>query len=223
MAGPFALILERAIALRGEAELEASLPSPASAAAMRAAGDDAYLREMARCVFRSGFVWQVVESKWDGFENAFAGFNPKAVAHFADERLEAIAQNASVIRNLTKIRATRDNAEFVLREAERHGSFGAFIADWPGADIVGLQLYLRKEGGRLGGHTGQYFLRFMGKDTFMFSKDVVSVLVAQGVVGKEPTSKKALTAVQEAFNAWQADETGRPFCQLSRIMAASVG
>tara|TARA_Y100001934_G_scaffold214623_1_gene254262 strand:+ start:1023 stop:1691 length:669 start_codon:yes stop_codon:yes gene_type:complete len=222
MAGPFAPILERAIALRGEAELEASLPSPASAAAMRAAGDDAYLREMARCVFRSGFVWQVVENKWDGFENAFAGFNPKAVAHFADERLEAIAQNASVIRNLTKIRATRDNAGFVLREAERHGSFGAFIADWPGADIVGLQLYLRKEGSRLGGHTGQYFLRFMGKDTFMFSKDVVSVLVAQGVVGKEPTSKKALTAVQEAFNAWQA-ETGRPFCQLSRIMAASVG
>lgn len=222
MPGPFAAILERAVARKGETELEASLPRPASAAALRAKGDDAYLREMARCVFRSGFVWRVVENKWDGFETAFAGFNPKAVAHFADERLEAIARDEAVIRNLTKIRATRDNAQFVLREAERHGSFGAFIADWPAEDIVSLQIYLKKEGSRLGGHTGQYFLRFMGKDTFMFSKDVVTVLVAEGIVEKEPTSKKALAAVQEAFNAWQV-ETGRPFCQLSRIMAASVG
>ena len=222
MPTPFAPILERAIALKGEAELEASLPVPEPDSALRGLCDDACLREMTKCVFRSGFVWQVVESKWDGFERAFSGFNAKAVAHFSDERLESIAQDEAVIRNLTKIRATRDNAQFVQRESEAHGSFGAFLADWPADDIVGLQVYLKKEGSRLGGHTGQYFLRFVGKDTFMFSKDVVQVLIEQGIVPKEPTSKKALNAVQEAFNAWQA-ETGRPYCQLSRIMAASVG
>ena len=222
MVKPFAAIHARAVQYKGASELAALLPKPAPDAALQALGDDACLREMTKCVFRSGFVWQVVENKWDGFEAAFSGFNPKAVAHFADERLEAIAQDTAVIRHLTKIRATRDNAAFVLRIAQEHGSFGAFLAAWPSDDIVGLQQYLKKAGSRLGGHTGQYFLRFIGKDTFMFSKDVVRVLVSEGVVDKEPTSKKALAAVQDAFNTWR-EETGLPYCQLSRIMAASVG
>ena len=61
----------------------------------------------------------------------------------------------------------------------------------------------------------------MGKDTFIFSKDVVAVLIEAGIVDKEPTSKKGLTAVQNAFNDWH-EETGLPYCQMSRIMAASL-
>ena len=81
---------------------------------------------------------------------------------------------------------------------------------------------LKKRGSRLGGHTGQYFLRFMGKDTFVFSKDVVSTLIAQGIVDKEPTNRKELHATQQAFNQWK-NESGRPLCQISRILAMSVG
>ena len=79
---------------------------------------------------------------------------------------------------------------------------------------------MKKEGSRLGGHTGQYFLRFVGKDTFLFSKDVVAVLIEEGVVDKEPTSKSGLQAVQLKFNEWR-EETGLPYSHLSRIMAAS--
>ena len=122
---------------------------------------------------------------------------------------------------MTKIRATRDNAVFVLSIQEQYGSFGEFLANWPEDDLVGLLQFLKKEGSRLGGHTGQYFLRFMGKDTFLFSKDVVKVLISQKVVDKEPTGKGALLATQEAFNQWR-QETGLAYCQLSRIMAASV-
>ena len=217
----FQPIYERALSLKGET-LEASLPEPKSASELQNTPDDEYLREMTKCVFRSGFVWQVVDNKWPGFERAFKAFVPKAVAHLSDEALEVLAQDASIIRNHQKISATRDNAALVLSIGDKHGSFGNFLADWPSDDIVGLQLFLKKEGSRLGGHTGQYFLRFAGKDTFMFSKDVVRVLIEQGIVDKEPSSKKALLAAQLAFNEWQA-ETGRPLCQLSRIMAASVG
>ena len=169
----------------------------------------------------SGFVWQVVENKWPQFERAFAEFNPAAVASFSDERLEALAQDPGIIRNFSKINATRENAWFVTEIAREHGSFGKFIADWPSSDQAGLLLYLKKHGSRLGGHTGQYFLRFMGKDAYIFSRDVVRVLVAEGIVEKEPTSKSGLMAVQEAFNTWH-EETGLPYCQLSRIMAASI-
>jgi 3-methyladenine DNA glycosylase Tag len=149
-------------------------------------------------------------------------FVPRAVAHLSDEALAEIAQDTAVIRNHQKINATRDNASLVLSVAEQHGSFGAFLADWPDDDVVGLQQYLKKAGSRLGGHTGQYFLRFSGKDTFMFSKDVVRVLIEQGVVDREPTSKKGLSAAQAAFNDWR-EETGLAFCKLSQIMAWSVG
>ncbi len=216
----FDKIYKRAVKLKGEAGLKASLPKPATAAQLKKASDSDYLEEMTKCIFRSGFVWRVVENKWPGFLEAFANFNPRAVANFSDERLEELTQNTDIIRNLTKITATRDNAAFVLRTAEEHGSFGSFLAGWPEDDIVGLQLYLKKEGSRLGGHTGMFFLRFVGKDTFMFSKDVVAVLIEEGIVEKEPTSKSALAKVQETFNNWR-DETGLPYCQLSRIMAAS--
>jgi len=217
----FKKIYAQAVKLKGKEPLEASLPTPKSAKQLKATPDEDYLAEMAKCIFRSGFVWQIVENKWPNFEKVFAGFNPRAVASFSDERLEAIAQDASIIRNLSKITATRENARFVIDTAGEHGSFGQFLADWPEDDVVGLLLHLKKQGSRLGGHTGQYFLRFVGRDTFMFSKDVVKVLVAQGVVDKEPTSQKGLRQVQDAFNAWR-EETGLPYCQLSRIMAASV-
>jgi hypothetical protein len=41
------------------------------------------------------------------------------------------------------------------------------------------------------------------------------------VVDKPPTSKKALAAVQAAFNAW-AEESGRDLSQISRVLAMSV-
>lgn len=217
----FQKIYDAAVAQKGEQELLALLPEPKSPNALQDTPDADYLAEMARCIFRAGFVWKIVEAKWPNFEKLFASFNPKAVANFSDERLDAIAQDKSIIRNLTKINATRDNARFVSEIAERNGSFGKFLCEWPQDDVVGLLLYLKKEGSRLGGHTGQYFLRFSGKDTFVFSKDVVSVLIAEGIVDKEPTSKSALKVVQEAFNGWR-DETGLPLCKLSRIMAASV-
>lgn len=217
---PFKNIYDRALALKGKAELEASLPTPKSNRALNSTSDSDYLAEMTKCIFRSGFVWKIVENKWPNFEQAFSGFNPKAVAHYSDEKLEQLAQDASIIRNFTKISAARENAIFVQRVAGEHQSFGKFLSTWPDDDLVSLLLYLKKEGSRLGGHTGQYFLRFVGKDTFLFSKDVVAVLIEEGVVDKEPTSKSGLRAVQMKFNEWR-EETGLPYSHLSRIMAAS--
>ena len=39
-----------------------------------------YLEVLTKAVFQSGMSWQVVEAKWDGFREAFAGFDPEVVA-----------------------------------------------------------------------------------------------------------------------------------------------
>jgi 3-methyladenine DNA glycosylase Tag len=215
-------IYARAVANKGGVDaLEETLPIPKSAQELVKTPNDRFLSEMTKCIFRAGFVWKVVENKWSDFERVFKQFNPRANAALSDEFLEQLASDASIIRNYRKIEAVRDNARLVLEISDEFGSFGDFVAQWSGEDMVGLLGLLKKRGSRLGGHTGQYFLRFMGKDTFMFSKDVVRVLVNQGVVTREPTSQRDLKSVQQLFNRWHV-ETGRPLCQISRIMAASV-
>jgi len=100
-------------------------------------------------------------------------------------------------------------------------SFGAFVADWPVTDIVGLWKYLSKHGHQLGGLSAPRFLRMVGKDTFVPSDDVVAALNAQKIVDKAPTSLRDLATVQGAFNQWHA-ESGRPMCQLSMMLAYTV-
>lgn len=219
---PFANIFDRAAAIKGGVKaLEALLSQPATAKELVALPDDRYLAEMTKNVFRSGFVWQIVENKWPDFERAFKQFNPKVNARLSDEQLEELAGDASIIRNYKKIESVRSNAQFICEVAAEEGSFGEFIANWPDDDVIGLLQVLKKRGSRLGGHTGMYVLRFVGKDTFIFSEDVVKALVREGVVTKEPTSLRDQKAAQDAFLAWKA-ECGRPLCQISRILAASV-
>ena len=219
----FSEIYARAASRHGGAdEVESQLPQPLSAKRLRSLGDDRLLSQMAKCVFRAGFVWQVVEAKWPGFEEAFLGFDPQAVASMSDRDLGALSEDRRIIRNPIKIRSVRDNATFVVDTAEVHGSFGRFVADWPASDIVSLWDLLKKEGQRLGGNTGPMFLREVGKDTFMTRPDVVGCLVDQGIVSKTPTGKRDLQATQEAFNSWM-EESGRPLCQISRVLSMSWG
>jgi len=218
----FASIFQRAAERKGGTEaLEMLLPTAATREELLATTDDRYLAEMTRCVFRSGFVWKIIENKWPGFEAAFDGFDVVTNAMMSDERLEQLAADEAIVRHGAKIASVRQNAAYVLEVRRSHGGYGAYLADWPADDIVGLWDELKARGSRLGGQTGRFFLRFVGKETPVLSGDVVRALVTQGVIDKAPTSKKALAAVQAAFNTW-AEESGRDLSQISRVLAMSV-
>ena len=205
----------------GPAELEARLPQPRSAEALRALGDDRYLSLIALRVFRAGLKHSLVDAKWPAFEEAFFAFDPHKVVLMGAEHLERLMQDSRLIRHLGKLKSVPRNAQFVLDVARERGSFGQLIADWPSSDIVGLWKYLAKHGSQLGGLSAPRLLRMIGKDTFIPTDDLVAALKAQGIVDKVPTSQKELAAVQAAFNQWQA-ESGRPLCQLSVMLAHTV-
>ncbi len=219
----FKSLYKLAAANRGGSELlEAALPSAATHAQLVGQSDDRYLSMMTRCIFRAGFVWRVIDNKWPGFEAAFATFNPLAVAHFSDERLEELGQDTSIVRNFTKIVAVRSNAVYVLDKQHSHGSFGNFIADWPEDNITGLWMALKKQGCRLGGNTGPMMLRSMGKDTFLLTQDVCDALVNHGFMKKfSPTAQRDLKLVEQVFADLRA-ESGRSLCEISRILACTV-
>ncbi len=217
-------IFDRAAERHGGAEaLAAKLAEsqPKSPAELAAIPDDRWLAEITRRVFQAGFNWSVIEKKWGGFEAAFEGFHIGRWALASDDDLDALARDTRIVRNPQKIRTVRENAVFLADLAKEHGSAARFFADYPATDYVGLLDVLKKRGSRLGGASAQYFLRFIGKDSFVLSRDVTAALIAAGVIDKAPTSAKALSAVQEAFNGWMV-ESDRPLVQISRTLALSI-
>jgi len=178
---------------------------------------------MAERVFSAGFVWRVIEAKWPGFEEAFLGFEPKALLFQPEDFWHDLTSDTRIVRNGQKIMAVRENAMFVERIAREHASFGKFMAAWPADDQIGLTTYLGKHGSRLGGATGQYFLRWLGWDTYILSRDMVLALRDAGLdIAETPGSKKDQQKIHGQINAW-AKETGLPRMHISRILAMSIG
>ena len=217
----FAPIIAAARTRLGAAALEARLPQPRSAAELKAVPDDRYLSQMSRRIFRAGLKHSLVDAKWPAFEEVFQAFEPRRVRAMPDEALEALLGDSRLIRHWGKLKSVRDNAAAMIALSEEHGSFGAWLADWRGTEIVELWETLAKRFSQMGGNSGPTFLRMVGKDTFILTPSVVAGLKHWGVVAAPPKNRKDRAAVQSAFNAWAA-ETGRPLCQLSLVLAASI-
>ena len=197
----FAIAADR----KGGAEaLNAMLSPPKPASELATIADDRWLAAMTRCVFQAGFNWKVVESMWPGFED-----------------FERLVSDTRIIRNGAKIKSVQENAAFVQALAAEYGSAGKAVASWPSTDFIGLLELFRKRGSRLGGATAQYCLRSMGMDSFILSQSVTDRLIAEGVIDKPATSRKAMSDVQAAFNVWM-EQSGRSLTEISRVLAMSL-
>ena len=219
----FAAIYARAAKRKGgENALEALLGDPLSATEVSAIGDDRFLAEFTKKVFQSGFVWRVVRNKWPEFEELFFGFDIDKVLLMPDEMLERKASDPRIIRNYNKVKTIRDNALMIDDVRRHHGSFATFIAEWPNDDIPGLWAYLKKHGARLGGNTGPYALRFLGKDTYLLSKDVEDYFSQHKLIEGAARSKRSLTTINQTFLEWQK-QSDWSLQRLSQLLAFSCG
>jgi len=220
MTGSFSEIEATARARHGDG-FESRLVVPATPDALRAVPDARYLSQISLRVFRAGLKHEMVDAKWPAFEEVFFGFDPHRVAALPDEALEALMADARLIRHWGKIKAVRDNAAAMKQVIAESGSMGAYLADWPGETVVGLWDDLSKRFSQLGGNSGPYFLRMVGKDSFICTDFVMRALAQWGAYDGKATGKANRKRLQEIFNGWAA-ETGRPLCQISQILAMSV-
>ncbi len=218
----FAAIFARACERNGsEAALQEGLPDVQTDAALRAVPDDRYLSMMSLRIFRAGLKHSLVDAKWPAFEEAFVKFSPPRVRAMSEEAVEALMKDSRLIRHFGKLRAVHANAASFCAIAAESGSFGNFLADWPGTRIVELWDDLSKRFQQMGGNSGPMFLRMAGKDTFIFSEAVVKALVHWKVVDRAPAGKGDRKKMQAVFNDW-AKATGRPLSHISKILAQSV-
>lgn len=184
--------------------------------------DDRILSEMTKKIFQSGFVWRVVEKKWPDFEATFFNFDIEKILMMPEEMLEKKASDPKIIRNFNKVKTIKANAQMMFEERQNGHSFAEFVAKWPTSDIIGLWAYLKKHGQRLGGNTGPYALRMLGKDTFLLSRDVEGYFRAHDLITGGLHTKTSLHTIQQSFNHWQ-QESGMTLSQLSRLVAFSTG
>lgn len=217
-----ALAAEKKGGMETLAALLAEQNGPKSPEELEQIGDDRWLAMFTKTIFQAGFSWKVIEKKWPGFEEAFEGFDTARLAFLPDEAFEALLNNKAIVRNAMKIKSVQANAIFLRDLAEEHGSASKFFAQYPLEDQIGLMELLKKRGSRLGGNSGQYALRFMGKQCFILSRDVVNALMRENVIENESMSKKNLNAIQAAFNLWRST-SGRSLNEISRILAFSTG
>ena len=205
----------------GPKALEKLLPKPKTLSSLRKIPDPQWLSEMTKNVFRAGFVWRVVDAKWPAFETAFHSFDIDLVAYMSDEALDNLLVDDTIIRHRKKLYATRDNAHFLCEISAEYGSAGKFFTAYSPEQYVALLGELKKRASRMGGTSAQYFLRSMGVDSFILSRDVTKALIREKVISKPVTSKKSLLDTQSAFNAWR-QESGRSLTEISRALAFGI-
>lgn len=184
--------------------------------------DDRVLSAFTKKIFQSGFVWRVVEQKWPDFEETFFNFDIEKILMMPEEMLERKAADPKIIRNFNKVKTIKANAQMIFEQQSDGQTFAEFIANWPSNDIIGLWQWLKKNGQRLGGNTGPYALRTLGKDTFLLSRDVEGYFRAHELIQGGLQTKASLSTIQNSFNHWQQD-SGMSFGQLSRLIAFATG
>ncbi len=219
----FQTIYQRAAERKGgEKALEHLLSDVHSSEDIANLTDDRVLSAMTKKIFQSGFVWRVVENKWQDFEDSFFNFDITKILMMPEEMLEKKAADPKIIRNFNKVKTIKANAQMIFEEQQNGHSFAEFIAQWPSDNIIGLWSYLKNKGQRLGGNTGPYALRVLGKDTFLLSNDIEAYFRANKIITGGLQSKSSLQAIQASFNQLR-EESGYSLSQLSRLIAFATG
>lgn len=82
--------------------------------------------------FQAGLSWITILKKREHFRDAFDQFDYKKIAHYSEEKVDALMQNAGIVRNRLKILATINNAQRFLEVQKEFGTFSAYIWSFVG-------------------------------------------------------------------------------------------
>ena len=217
----FGEIYSAALTLKGSDLIEDRMLTCRDDQQFAAMADSFFLSNMSRRIFRAGLKHSMVDKKWPHFEEVFSDFDIQAVRLMSNDDLDLLMQDSGLIRHWGKLNAVRQNAEVIHEIKQEAGSFGAFLGDWKSSRIVELWQFMTRNFKQLGGNSAPYFLRMVGKDTFVLTNDVLRALHHWNVYDGKGKSMADRKYLQSCFNSW-SEESGKPLCQVSQIVALSI-
>ncbi len=86
--------------------------------------------------FQAGLSWSIVLKKREGFRKAFDGFDVKKIAAYDEDKIQELLQDASIIRNKLKVRATINNASRFMEVQKEFGSFEKYVWQFTGNKTI---------------------------------------------------------------------------------------
>jgi len=90
---------------------------------------------------QAGLSWSTILNKRDNYRVAFDNFNIETVARYGEDKIQALLENAGIVRNRLKIVSAITNARAALTVREEFGSLDAYL--WQFVDGKPIQ-YERK-------------------------------------------------------------------------------
>lgn len=98
--------------------------------------DDALFEFLILETFQAGLSWITILRKRENFRVAFDHFDYKKIADYDAAKYEELMQNAGIIRNKLKIKATITNAQAFIKIQEEFGSFSDYIWRFTGGKPI---------------------------------------------------------------------------------------
>ena len=89
--------------------------------------DDTLFEFLVLETFQAGLSWYTILKKRDNFRNAFDNFDYKKISKYKQPKVEDLLQDAGIIRNKLKVKATITNAQAFMKIQEEFGSFSKYI------------------------------------------------------------------------------------------------
>jgi DNA-3-methyladenine glycosylase I len=77
--------------------------------------------------FQAGLSWITILRKRENFRRAFDGFAPEKIARYTPKKIEALMQDAGIVRNRAKIAGTVLSARAWLQAMENGAGFSALL------------------------------------------------------------------------------------------------
>ncbi len=95
--------------------------------------DDRKLFEfMVLDAFQAGLSWSTILKKRENFRKVLDNFDAAIIARYDEDKVQQLLQDAGIIRNRLKIRATISNAQHFLGIQNEFGSFDSYIWQFVG-------------------------------------------------------------------------------------------
>ena len=85
--------------------------------------------------FQAGLSWITILRKRENFRAAFDGFKPEIIVSYGPTKIEALMQDAGIVRNRLKIEGTVRSAEAYLKMQD----FSAYLWDHVGGRPINLE------------------------------------------------------------------------------------
>ncbi|QHI37151.1 DNA-3-methyladenine glycosylase 1 [Kordia antarctica] len=89
--------------------------------------DDTLFEFLILETFQAGLSWITILRKRENFRKAFDNFDYKKIAQYGEDKYNSLLEDAGIIRNKLKIKATISNAQMFMKVQEEFGSFSNYI------------------------------------------------------------------------------------------------